>query len=309
MEKFAEKRSMRLRKEKHGESLDFDAHPILCAAARKGSLLSRKKAGIISILDKLGHIGWPEVMAVILVFRKRRLLSAWAWALACIGCFAAILLTGSRWQIVPASGTGQGSALRVVVIDPGHGGQDGGAVAADGTAESEINLAVSLRLEGILRFAGVPTEMTRREDVMVCDPGLSTMRQRKVSDIHNRVELVNGIPGAVLLSIHQNSLPSSPVTHGAQAFRNREPEAEALAQTMQDTLNTVVNTHRAKEPKQIAESIYLMNHVTVPAVLVECGFLSNEEETARLRQGAYQTKQAAAIAAGYLQWAAGEGTI
>lgn len=244
---------------------------------------------------------------MILVFRKRRLLSA--WALACIGCFAAILLTGSHRQAVPASGTGQGSALRVVVIDPGHGGQDGGAVAADGTAESEINLAVSLRLEGILRFAGVPTEMTRREDVMVCDSGLSTMRQRKVSDIHNRVELVNGIPGAVLLSIHQNSLPSSPVTHGAQAFRNREPEAEALAQTMQDTLNTVVNTHRAKEPKQIAESIYLMNHVTVPAVLVECGFLSSEEETARLRQGAYQTKLAAAIAAGYLQWAAGEGTI
>ena len=189
MEKFAEKRSMRLRKEKHGESLDFDAHPILCAAARKGSLLSRKKAGIISILDKLWHIGWPEVMAVILVFRKRTLLSAWAFA--GIGCLAAILLTSSHWQIVPASGTGQGSALQVVVIDPGHGGQDGGAVAADGTAESEINLAVSLRLEGILRFAGVPTEMTRREDVMVCDSGLSTMRQRKVSDIHNRVELVD----------------------------------------------------------------------------------------------------------------------
>ncbi len=298
---------MRLRAGMHSEPLDFDAHPILCAAARKGSLLSRKKAGIISILDKLGHIGWPEVMAVILVLRKRRLLSA--WAMVCIGCFAVIILTGSRRQAVPASGTGQGSVPRVVVIDPGHGGQDGGAVAADGTAESQINLAVSLRLEGILRFAGVPTEMTRREDVMVCDPGLSTMRQRKVSDIHNRVELVNGIPGAVLLSIHQNSLPSSPVTHGAQAFRNREPEAEALAQTMQDALNTVVNTHRAKEPKQIAESIYLMNHVTVPAVLVECGFLSNEEETARLRQGEYQTKLAAAIAAGYLQWAAGEGTI
>ncbi|MBD9200061.1 MAG: hypothetical protein EGQ09_24030, partial [Clostridiales bacterium] len=105
---------MRLRKEKHGESLDFDVHPILCAAARKGSLLSRKKAGIISILDKLGHIGWPEVMAVILVFRKRRLLSAWAWTFACIGCFAAILLTGSHRQAVPASGTGQGSAQRVV---------------------------------------------------------------------------------------------------------------------------------------------------------------------------------------------------
>ena len=244
---------------------------------------------------------------MILLIRKRTLL--YTWLAVCMIGLSAIFLAGSRRAFTPTGAMGQGSRVQTVVIDPGHGGQDGGAVAADGTAESEINLAVSLRLEGILRFAGVPTEMTRREDVMVCDPGLSTMRQRKVSDIHNRVELVNGIPGAVLLSIHQNSLPSSPVTHGAQAFRNREPEAEALAQTMQDTLNTVVNTHRAKEPKQIAESIYLMNHVTVPAVLVECGFLSNEEETARLRQGEYQTKLAAAIAAGYLQWAAGEGTI
>ena len=270
-------------------------------------MLSRKKAGIISILDKQADIGWPEVMAVILVLRKRTLLSA--WALACIGCFAAIILTGSRQRAVPASGAGQGNTLRTVVIDPGHGGQDGGAVAADGTAESEINLAVALRLEQLLRFAGVPTEMTRREDVMVCDPELDTMRQRKVSDIRNRVDLVNGIPGAVLLSVHQNSLPSSPETHGAQAFRNRAPEAEALAQTLQDVLNAVVNTHRAKEPKQISGSIYLMNHVTVPAVLVECGFLSNAEETLRLRQADYQMTLAVTIAAGYLQWAAGEEPI
>ena len=244
---------------------------------------------------------------MILLIRKRTLL--YTWLAVCMIGLSAIFLAGSRRAFTPTGAMGQGSRVQTVVIDPGHGGQDGGAVAGDGTEESRINLAISLQLEQLLRFAGVRTELTRREDVMVCDPGLETMRQRKVSDLHNRASFVNGIPNAVLLSIHQNSLPSSPVTHGAQAFRNREPEAEALAQTMQDTLNTVVNTHRAKEPKQIAESIYLMNHVTVPAVLVECGFLSNEEETARLRQGEYQTKLAAAIAAGYLQWAAGEGTI
>ena len=87
------------------------------------------------------------------------------------------------------------------------------------------------------------------------------MRQRKVSDLHNRASFVNGIPNAVLLSIHQNSLPSSPVTHGAQTFWNRQEGAEALARTLQAGLNPVVNTHRAKEPKQIPDSIYLMNHV------------------------------------------------
>ena len=248
-------------------------------------------------------------MSVILLIRKRTLLSA--WLLICLGCLSAVFWSGSRQASVPVLSAEQesGPALQAVVIDPGHGGQDGGAVAPDGTEESEINLAISQRLEQLLRFAGVPTEMTRREDCMVCDPGLDTMRQRKVSDIRNRTALVNGIPNAVLLSIHQNSLPSSPATHGAQAFRNRQDGAETLAQLLQCNLNAVVNTHRAKEAKLIPESIYLMNHVTVPAVLVECGFLSNAEETLRLRQADYQMTLAVTIAAGYLQWAAGEEPI
>ena len=240
-------------------------------------------------------------MSVILLIRKRTLLSA--WLLICLGCLSTVFWSGSRQASVPVLSAGQesGPALQAVVIDPGHGGQDGGAVAPDGTEESGINLAISLRLEQLLRFAGVPTEMTRREDCMVCDPGLDTMRQRKVSDIRNRTALV--------LSIHQNSLPSSPATHGAQAFRNRQDGAETLAQLLQCNLNAVVNTHRAKEEKLIPESIYLMNHVTVPAVLVECGFLSNAEETLRLRQADYQMTLAVTIAAGYLQWAAGEEPI
>ena len=163
---------------------------------------------------------------MILLIRKRTLL--YTWLAVCMIGLSAIFLAGSRRAFTPTGAMGQGSSAQTVVIDPGHGGQDGGAVAPDGTEESEINLAISQRLEHLLRFAGVPTEMTRREDCMVCDPGLDTMRQRKVSDIRNRTALVNGIPNAVLLSIHQNSLPSSPATHGAQAFRNRHgdlPEA------------------------------------------------------------------------------------
>ena len=237
------------------------------------------------------------------LLRKRRLIPA---AFFC-GFLLLPLLLWAGLSIYPVQTFGvENGEARVVIIDPGHGGEDGGAVADDGTEESGINLAVSLRLEGIFRFLGVPTEMTRREDVMVCDSGLATLRQRKVSDIHNRAALVNQTPGAVLLSIHQNSLPSSPVTHGAQVFWNRQEGAEALARTLQAGLNPVVNTHRAKEPKQIPDSIYLMNHVDAPAVLVECGFLSNREEAARLQQEDYQKTLAAVIAAGYLRWMAGE---
>ena len=235
---------------------------------------------------------------MILLIRKRTLL--YTWLTVCMIGLSAIFLAGSRRAFTPTGAMGQGSSAQTVVIDPGHGGQDGGAVAADGTAESEINLAVSLRLEGILRFAGVPTEMTRREDVMVCDPGLKTMRQRKVSDLHNRASFVNGIPNAVLLSIHQNSLPSSPVTHGAQAFFNGAEGAAPLATSVQEALNQAVNTEKAKNPAAIGSSVYLMKEITAPGVLVECGFLSNAAETEQLKDPAYQTKLAAAIAAGVL---------
>ena len=138
---------------------------------------------------------------------------------------------------------------------------------------------------------------------MGCDPGLATMRQRKVSDLHNRASFVNGVPNAVLLSIHQNSLPSSPVTHGAQTFWNRQEGAEALARTLQAGLNPVVNTHRAKEPKPIPDSIYLMNHVDAPAVLVECGFFSLAFVDALVLSVVLGLRVALGIACGVLAWA------
>lgn len=232
---------------------------------------------------------------MVILLRKRDLI------LSCLlGCFflgmAAVLWRGSA---VPAFHVREEAPV-TVVIDPGHGGEDGGAVSPDGVAEGQINLAVSLRVSELLRFAGQRTRLTRDEDVTICDEGLDTMRQRKVSDLKNRVKLVEETENAVLLSIHQNSLPSSPVTHGAQVFWNRREGAEGLAESMQGALNVAVNPGNAKHPRQIPDSIYLMNNITAPGVLVECGFLSNRPETALLQDPAYQLRLAAAIAAGYL---------
>lgn len=188
-----------------------------------------------------------------------------------------------------------------VVIDPGHGGEDGGAVSPGGVAESHINLTISMQLRDLLCFAGQQTVMTRDADAMICNEGLKTIRERKASDIRNRVSIVERTENAVLLSIHQNSLPSSTVTHGAQAFWNRQEGAEALAGFIQDALNTAVNTGNEKHTKQIPSTIYLMNHVTVPAVLVECGFLSNPQETKCLQTETYQRGLSVAIAAGFLR--------
>ncbi|MCI8572934.1 MAG: N-acetylmuramoyl-L-alanine amidase [Oscillibacter sp.] len=191
----------------------------------------------------------------------------------------------------------------IVIVDPGHGGEDGGAVSAEGVKESQLNLEISLRLNDLLRFAGQRTVMTRMEDVSTCDEGLNTIRQRKVSDLKNRVALVNEQTPAVLLSIHQNSLPSSPATHGAQAFYNRQEGAEALAESIQSALNAAANTENGKRAGKIPDSIYLMKNITAPGILVECGFLSNSAETGQLQDPAYQLRLASAIAAGYLRGA------
>ena len=192
-----------------------------------------------------------------------------------------------------------------VVVAPGHGGEDGGAVSAGGVLESHINLAVAARVNDLLRFSGQRTVMTRTEDVSIHTKG-DTIRARKASDIRNRVALVNNMESAVLLSIHQNSLPTSPVTHGAQVFWNQQEGGEELARVVQDSLNIAINPGNEKHPKQIPGTIYLMKHVTAPAILVECGFLSNTEETSMLQNASYQMKLAAAITTGYLRCLAGE---
>ena len=166
-----------------------------------------------------------------IVIQKRDLL-ALGLLLAGITLFQLALWQGR--ETVAVSGPLQ-ETEPVVILDAGHGGFDGGAVAEDGTQEAAINLAVTQELERLLQFLGVPTAMTRREDVSLQDPDAVTIRQRKVSDLHNRTDFVNQIPDGILISIHQNSLPSVPSVHGAQVFYT--PAGEALAQSMQALLN------------------------------------------------------------------------
>lgn len=220
--------------------------------------------------------------------------------------FAAILWQGSA---VNASKSMPLEEDFVLVIDPGHGGFDGGAVADDGTVEAQLNLAVALQIEEIARLVGTETVMTRREDTALDGPEADSVRQRKVSDLKNRAALANGVPGGVLVSIHQNSLPEVKSVHGAQVFCN--PDGQALAQALQEALNSAVND-RPKESKPAGSGIYLLNSAEIPAVLVECGFLSNQEETALLKTPAYQTRLAVTVFAAvreHLTVPAGESAV
>lgn len=193
-----------------------------------------------------------------------------------------------------------------VVIDPGHGGEDGGAVASDGTVESGVNLDIARRLDVILRFWGCDTKLLRSEDISLHDAAAQTIRQKKVSDIHNRVTLVNAEPDARLISIHQNHFTQAQYA-GAQVFYANGPLGQPWAKVTQENLKRCLDPENRRVEKPIPHSVYLMNHVTCPAILVECGFLSNPAEREKLKDPNYQTALAAVVAGSYLQYAKEEG--
>lgn len=186
-------------------------------------------------------------------------------------------------------------------MDAGHGGADGGAVAADGTAESGINLAVALRLRDVFALLGRETVMTRRDEGSLADADSETLRQQKVSDTKNRVALINSVPNGRLISIHQNTLAGHPEVHGAQVFFGKAEGSSERAAAVQQVLNEIINAGNEKATKPIGSDVYIMSHAQCPAILVECGFLSNEAEAARLMTEEYQTVLALSIAGGYLQ--------
>ena len=236
---------------------------------------------------------------MVLLLRKRHLLTV----VAAVALCGALLLTARPGA---AAVSGSASPQRAVILDAGHGGADGGAVSDSGVAESGLNLAITLRLADVLTFCGYEVLLTRTGEAALCDDPAATLRQQKVSDTKKRVEIIHRCADARLISIHQNSLPGHPGVSGAQVFHNGQDGAEALALCIQNDLNMAVNT-REKAAKRIDDSIYIMKHADCPAVLVECGFLSNPEETVLLQQPDYQLHMAAAIAAGFCQYCTNEG--
>lgn len=182
----------------------------------------------------------------------------------------------------------------IIVIDAGHGGEDGGATSCSGVLESRLNLEFALQLNDLMHLLGFETKMIRTTDISIYTEG-STIAAKKVSDLKQRVKIVNETEGAFLVSIHQNLFPDSRYS-GGQVFYNGQGEAKELATQLQAALVSAVNPGSRRKAKP-AEGVYLMQHIAKPGILVECGFLSNPEEEAKLRTGEYQKKICCVIAA------------
>lgn len=181
-----------------------------------------------------------------------------------------------------------------IIIDAGHGGVDGGATSCTGVLESQLNLEIALRLNDLMHLLGMHTVMIRTDDRSVYTEGES-IAAKKVSDLKERVRIVNSENNAILVSIHQNTFTDSRYS-GAQVFYGAGNESALLAKSLQTNFVKYLNPGSRRAAKQ-GSGIYLLENISTTGVLVECGFLSNPTEEAKLRSDRYQQNLCGVIAA------------
>ncbi|MCQ4021675.1 MULTISPECIES: N-acetylmuramoyl-L-alanine amidase [unclassified Ruminococcus] len=215
---------------------------------------------------------------------------------------AFFISTFSAFNTLSEMADTQADGIVTVVIDSGHGGEDGGAVAPDGTLEKDINLSIALKLKKLFEKNGIKVVTTRDEDISICDEGLDTLKQRKKSDMKNRLEIFNSSPDNVIISIHQNKFTQSKYS-GTQIFYSKNNLLSFdLAQCIKSAVVSELQPDNTRECKSADKNIYLLYNATNPAVIVECGFLSNSNELELLKNDEYQSKLAKAIFDGFMKY-------
>ena len=180
---------------------------------------------------------------------------------------------------------------KVVIIDAGHGVPDEGAEVGDGTTEAQTNLKIALKLQNLLEQSGCTVILTRSDENGIYDLDSKTLKQKKISDIRNRVKIGNKSSADIFVSIHLNKIPQEQYD-GWQTFYNKNSkQGQKLAKQIQSNLNEAIQ----KENKRVAskiENIYIINNVEIPTTIVECGFLSNPQEKEQLLTDSYQNRLA-----------------
>ena len=193
------------------------------------------------------------------------------------------------------------NSLPKVIIDPGHGGFDGGAVAFDGTNEKDINLKIAKKLETVLRFYGFSTVMTRTSDMAINDSG-EKIRSQKKSDMYNRLQFMEKNRDAVFISIHLNKYTTSAASGAQNFYSDNFPESKTLADEIQKSIAALLEPYNKRVIKKGTSDAFLLYNAKTPAVIVECGFLSNRRDLEQLKSDDFQRKMAFAIANGVINF-------
>lgn len=190
---------------------------------------------------------------------------------------------------------------KVVVLDAGHGGEDGGASSGNGTTEADINLKIALKVQNLLEQSGCTVILTRSDENAIYDLDSKTLRQKKVSDIKNRVKIGNEASADIFVSIHLNKIPQSQYYGWQTFYKQSNEQSKALATCIQSSLNEAIQKENKRVPLKI-DNIYIIDNVTVPTSIVECGFLSNPEEEKQLLNDEYQGRLAWGIYTGIIDY-------
>ncbi len=227
--------------------------------------------------------------------------------------FTSVFLFGAVTGVVRirSAQTAEDAEVRprpVIVLDPGHGGEDGGASGADGTVEKNLNLTVAKAVAEILSAAGYDVRLTRTEDRLLYDlygDLTDYTGHKKTYDLRNRLRFTKETGAALLVSIHMNKF-SDPQYSGLQVYYSAaRPESQTVASVVQNYTKLYLQKDNSREIKKATSSIYLLARCDIPAILIECGFLSNEEELSRLTDPLYQNQLALTIACAVAESMAG----
>lgn len=230
--------------------------------------------------------------------RIKKYLPAAAVAL-CLSVFLFLMIKSARSVTLTTSATLKSPAAKIL-IDPGHGGEDGGAVSG-GVTEKDINLSISLDTADLLLLCGFDVEMTRKTDDALSKEG-ANVKQRKYNDMKTRLEMYNSAQNNVVISIHQNKFSDS-ASHGAQVFYSPNNEKSAvLAESLRHSLKSMIQPDNERECKAAGKDIYLLKNAKNPAVIVECGFISNRSEKELLMTDEYQKQIALAVCTGFIDY-------
>lgn len=233
-----------------------------------------------------------------IVLRKKRILLV-IMCVAVSVCF--INIGGNLKNEVTVPTVSLPVSNKVIVLDAGHGSPDGGAESINGVHEDDINLAITLKVQSLLEQSGATVILTRSDENGIYDLDKETLREKKVSDIKNRVKIGNESSADIFVSIHLNKIPQSQYWGWQTFYRKDDVESKKIADSIQNSLKTTIQ----KENERVAlgiDNIYIVKNVTVPIGIVECGFLSNPEEEQLLQQEEYQDKLAWGIYTGIMDY-------
>lgn len=177
-----------------------------------------------------------------------------------------------------------------VIIDAGHGGEDGGAIGVDGTVEKDLNLSIALELNALLRAEGIPTRLTRSEDILLYDKNSDYQGHKKAQDMAQRLKIAEEYEDAIFISIHMNSFPQEKYKGLQVYYSTNSPSSSILAQKIQTLVANNLQPDNKRSIKPSESGIYLLEHIYHPTVLVECGFLSNREDCSNLNSSSYRSR-------------------